>query len=53
MPRYYGTVTITIDGVFEADDIGEIQNDPIRCASDCTFETEIAWIEEADDDWEE
>ena len=28
MPKYYGTVTITLSGWFEADGIEEIQDDP-------------------------
>lgn len=55
MPNYYGTVTITLSGWFEADGIEEIQDDPMRCTTNCTIETEIVDMEEeeADGDWEE
>ena len=53
--KYYGTVTITLSGWFEADGIAEIKDDPMRCATNCTIETEIVDIEEEepDGDWEE
>ena len=49
MAEYYGTVAITLSGWFKADRIEEIQDDPIRCATNCTIETEIVDMEEEAD----
>lgn len=46
MPTYYGTITITIHGWFNADGIEEILEYPIGCASNCTAETKIVDMEE-------
>ena len=51
--KYYGTVTITLSGWFEADGIEEIQDDPMRCTTNCTIETEIVDMEEDDADGED
>jgi hypothetical protein len=55
MPKYYGTVTITLSGWFEADGIEEIQDDPMRYACNASIETEIVDMEEDvdGDEWEE
>ena len=67
MPKYYGTVKITLNGFFKADGKEEILDDPLNCISSCTVETEIIDIKEVgeadgdeeendweeDDDWEE
>ena len=50
MPKYYGTVTSTLSGWFEADGIAEIQDDPMRYASNCTIETEIVDMEEIEEE---
>ena len=50
MPKYYGTVTITLSGWFDADGIEEIQDDPMRYASNCTIETEIVDMDIEEDD---
>lgn len=53
--KYFGTVTITLSGWFEADGIAEIKDDPMRYATNCIIETENFDIEEeeSDGDWEE
>ena len=54
MPKFRGTIVITLDGVFEADGIDEICNDPEGCARNCDIEMEIIDMqEESDGDWEE
>ena len=54
MPKYRGTVVITLDGIFEADGIDEICDDPEGCARNCNIEMEIIDMqEEPDGDWEE
>lgn len=50
MPKYYGTLTITLSGWFEADGIEELLGDPMECASNCIIETEIVDIEEEDEE---
>ena len=53
--KYYGTVTMTLSGWFEADGIEEILDDPMRYACNTTIETEIVDMEEEDEadgeDW--
>lgn len=49
MPRYYGTVMITLHGWFDADGIEEIIEYPMGTASNCTIETEIVDMEEESD----
>lgn len=53
--KYFGTVTITLHGLFDADGEEDILDDALACASNCTIETEIIDIavEEADGDEEE
>lgn len=53
--KYYGTVTVTYEGWFEADGIEEIKDNPERCIYNCTIETEVVDMEEGepDGDWEE
>lgn len=41
MPRYYGTVKITLNGYFEADGIEEILDEPMECGYNVSIETEI------------
>lgn len=50
MPKYYGTITITLDGIFEADGIEEIQDDPEGCVRNCTIETEIVCMDEMEEE---
>ena len=52
--KYFGTVIITLQGLFDADGEEEILDNPLICASNCTIETEIVDLEEeADGDEEE
>lgn len=52
--KYFGTVTITLHGWFDADGEEEILEDALSCASNVTIETEIVDMEEeADGDEEE
>lgn len=57
MPRYYGTVTITLVGEFEADGIEEIENDPMMYVCNASIYNEIEELEEIEepdgDEWEE
>ena len=50
--KYFGTVTITLHGWFDADGEEEILDDILACASNVTIETEIVDIaeEEIDED---
>ena len=48
--KYYGTVTITLSGWFEADGIAEIQSAPMTCATNCTIETEAVYMKEVEAD---
>ena len=50
MPKYYGTVTFTLSGWFDPDGFEEIQDDPMRYASNCTIETEIVDMDIEEDD---
>lgn len=50
MPKYRGTVIITLDGIFEADGIEEIQDDPERYIRNCSIETEIVDMEEIEEE---
>ena len=45
--KYFGTVTITLHGLFDADGEEEILDDALACASNCSIETEIVDLEEA------
>ena len=51
--KYFGTVMITLHGLFDADGEEEILEDALSCASNVTIETEIVDLEEADGDDEE
>ena len=52
--KYFGTVTITLHGLFDADGEEEILEDALSCASNVTIETEIVDLEEeADGDEDE
>ena len=52
--KYFGTVTITLHGWFDADGEEEILDDALACASNVRIETEIVDLEEeADGDEEE
>ena len=51
--KYFGTVTITLHGWFDADGEEEILEDALSCASNVTIETEIVDLEEADGEEEE
>ena len=53
--KYFGTVTITLHGWFDADVEEEILEDALSCASNVTIETEIVDIaeEEIDEDEDE
>ena len=53
MNKYFGTVTITIHGWFDADAEEEILADALSCASNVPIETEIVDIEEEEIDEEE
>lgn len=50
MPKYRGTVIITLDGLFEADGIDEICDDPERYVRDCSIEMEIVDMEEVEEE---
>ena len=51
--KYFGTVMITLHGLFDADGEEEILEDALSCASNVTIETEIVDLEEADGDDDE
>ena len=52
--KYFGTVTITLHGWFDADGEEEILDDALTCASNVTIETEIVdMAEEIDEDEDE
>ena len=46
--KYFGTVTITLHGWFDADGEEEILDDALACASNVTIETEIVDLEDED-----
>ena len=51
--KYFGTVMITLHGLFDADGEEEILDDALTCASNVTIETEIVDLEEEPDRDEE
>ena len=51
--KYFGTVIITLHGLFDADGEEEILDDALTCASNVTIETEIVAIEEIEEDEED
>ena len=51
--KYFGTVTITLHGWFDADGEEEILEDALSCASNVTIETEIVDLEEEEIDEDE
>lgn len=51
--KYFGTVTITLHGWFEADGEEEILDDALSCASNVSIETEIVDLEEEEPDGDE
>ena len=53
--KYFGTVIITLHGLFDADGEEEILDDALSCASTVTIETEIVDMaeEEIDEDEDE
>ena len=53
MKKYFGTVMITVHGLFDADGEEEILDDALACASNCTIETEIVDLEEEEPDGDE
>ena len=55
MNKYFGTVMITLHGLFDADGEEEILDDALACASNVTIETEIVDMaeEEIDEDEED
>ena len=48
--KYFGTVTITLHGWFDADGEEEILEDALSCASNVTIETEIVDLEIDEDE---
>ena len=53
MNKYFGTVMITIHGLFMAGGEEEILDDALMCASNVTIETEIVDIGEIEEDEDE
>ena len=51
--KYFGTVTITLHGWFDADGEEEILGDALACASNVRIETEIVDLEEEEIDEDE
>ena len=51
--KYFGTVIITLHGLFDADGEEEILDDALACASNCSIETEIIDLEEEEADGDE
>ena len=51
--KYFGTVIITLHGLFDVDGEEEILDDALACASNVTIETEIVDMEEEEPDGDE